>query len=121
MIMKETVRKHTISMKHAIDGLLWAYKTQPNYRVHVFILLVVIAAGIFFNVSYVEWLVLTLTIMLGLIIETLNTAIESTTDAITREWKEEIKIAKDVAAAAMLTHAIGAIVIAAIIFIPKML
>lgn len=119
--MIHKAKKHTISLKHALDGLKWAYGTQPNYRVHVFLSLFVIVSGIFFNISYTEWLVLVLTISMGLIVETVNTAIESTTDAITREWKEEIKIAKDVAAAAMLTHAIAALVIAAIIFVPKML
>ena len=115
------VKKHTISLRHALDGLIWAYRTQPNYRVHVFLSLFVLAAGVFFNISYTEWLVITLTISIGLIVETVNTAIESTTDAITHEWREEIKIAKDVSAAAMLTHAIAALVVASIIFIPKML
>jgi diacylglycerol kinase len=83
--------------------------------------LCVIFVGYFFSVSVLEWLVLTLTISTGLVIETINTAIESTTDAITKDWKEEIRIAKDVSAAAMLTHAVGSIIIAGLIFIPKML
>ena len=68
-----------------------------------------------------EWTILVLTITVGLVIETINTALEATSDAITKEWKEEIKIAKDAAAAAMLTYALGSILVAAIIFIPKML
>lgn len=119
--MRDRIRKHTISMKHAVDGLLWAYKTQPNYRVHLIVAVIVILAGVFFNVNTVEWAILITTISMGLVIETINTAIESTSDAITREWKEEIKIAKDVSAAAMLTFAAGAIVVALIIFLPKML
>lgn len=119
--MMKHIRKHTISMSHAIDGILWAYRTQPNYKVHVVISFFVILAAIFFNVSSIEWCILLLTMSVGLVIETLNTSIESTTDAITREWREEIKIAKDVAAAAMLTHAAGSVIIAGVIFIPKML
>lgn len=119
--MRQHIERHTISMRHAVDGILWAYKTQPNYRVHIFLTIIVICMGLFFNISAVEWLILVLTISMGLVVETINTAIESTSDAITRDWKEEIKIAKDVSAAAMLTHAVGATIIGCIIFIPKML
>ena len=58
---------------------------------------------------------------MGLVIETINTAIEEATDAIDTKIREDIKIAKDISAAAMLIYAIGAIVIALMIFIPKIL
>jgi diacylglycerol kinase (ATP) len=60
-------------------------------------------------------------ITMGLVIETFNTGLEATTDAITKEWREEIKIAKDVSAAAMLTFAVGAVIIAGMIFIPRIM
>lgn len=119
--MIQRINKHKVSVFNAFNGIVWAFKTQPNYQIHVTIALIVVFLGLFFNVSTAEWLVLILTISMGLVIETLNTAIEKTTDAITKEWREEIKIAKDVSAAAMLTHAVGAIIIGLIIFIPKML
>lgn len=68
-----------------------------------------------------EWLMVIFLITMGLVIETLNTGLEATTDAITKEWREEIKIAKDVSAAAMLTFAVGALIIASMIFIPKII
>ncbi len=58
-------------------------------------------------------------ISVGLTIETINTAIEQTTDAIDLKWREDIRLAKDLSAAAMLIFAIGALVVAGIIFIPK--
>ncbi len=119
--MLHHIRRHTISLKHALDGITWAYRTQPNYRVHVLVTIAVVIAGIFFNLSALEWALIVGTIAMGLVIETLNTAIESVADAITRDWKEEIKIAKDVSAAAMLTFAIGACLVAGLVFIPKML
>lgn len=119
--MRHLIKRHTISFSHALDGLRWAWKTQPNYRIHTFFSSMVVGAGFFFNVHPFEWIFLIMTITIGLVIETLNTALEATSDAITKDWKEEIKIAKDAAAAAMLTYAIGAITVAAIIFIPKML
>lgn len=57
-------------------------------------------------------------IMLGLVCEMINTALESMTDLITSEWREKAKIAKDVSAGMMLMTAIGAVIIASIIFYP---
>ena len=54
-----------------------------------------------------------------MVIETINTAIESTTDAIDTKIREDLRISKDVSAAAMLIYAIGATIIALMIFIPK--
>lgn len=48
----------------------------------------------------------------------INTALESMTDLITKEWRQEAKIAKDVAAGMMLLIAMGAVVIGAVIFLP---
>ncbi len=48
----------------------------------------------------------------------INTSLESMTDLITKEWRSEAKIAKDVAAGMMLTVSLGAFVVALIIFIP---
>lgn len=62
-----------------------------------------------------------LLITLGFVIETVNTAIEVTTDAIDKNYREDIGHAKDVAAAAMLTYAVGAAVVAIVIFLPKLL
>ena len=119
--MRNIIHRQTISLRHALDGLVWSWRTQPNYRVHFVVSVMVILAGFYFSIQPFEWIFLVMTIVIGLVIETLNTALEATSDAITREWKEEIKIAKDASAAAMLTYAFGAALVAAIIFIPKML
>lgn len=58
-------------------------------------------------------------ITVGLVVETINTGLEQTTDAIDRKIREDIKIAKDVAAAAMLIYSMGAAAIALMIFLPK--
>ncbi len=114
-------RRHTISFKHAFDGLVWSLKTQPNYRIHLFLSALSIIGGIFFKVSYFEFLLIIFLITVGLVVETLNTGLEQTTDAIDKKIREDIKIAKDVAAAAMLIYAFGSTIIALIIFIPKII
>ena len=49
----------------------------------------------------------------------INTSIEAMTDLITREWRQEAKIAKDVSAGMMLLVATGAVLVASVIFIPR--
>lgn len=115
------LKKHTISVRHAVDGLVWALKTQPNYRIHLFLSIISIIASVVFKISYFEFLLIVFLITVGLVIETINTGFEQTTDAIDKKIREDIKIAKDVSAAAMLIYAIGSTVIACIIFLPKII
>ncbi|MBI4226487.1 diacylglycerol kinase family protein [Candidatus Roizmanbacteria bacterium] len=115
------IRKHAFSFKNAIAGIVWAFKTQSNFKIHLVISLVAITGGFILHISYSEFLVILTLIGIGLAIEALNTAIEEAIDAIHKDWTEEIKIAKDVSAAAMLTFAITAFIIACIIFIPRIL
>lgn len=113
------IKKHTISIKNAWHGLRWALSTQPNYRVHVLLSFLAIIGGMFFHISQGEFLTVFVLITLGFSIETINTAIEETTDAIDTKVRPDIGLAKDVAAGAMLVFAIGAFLIACFIFIPR--
>lgn len=119
--MHELLRKHTISFKNAFSGLFWAVKTQPNFRVHLILAALAVGLGIFFRITQVEWAIIIFTIVLGLSAELINTALESMTDLITKEWRQEAKIAKDVSAGMMLTVAIGAVAVAVVIFGPYIL
>ncbi len=115
------LRKHTLSFKHAFEGLSWVIRTQANFKIHIFLSLLSLFGAWFFKISYDEWLIIIVLIVIGLVIETMNTGIEETIDAIHKDWSPEIKIAKDVAAASMLIFSIGATVIAYIIFAPRIL
>ena len=115
------VRRHTISFKHAADGMLWALKTQPNYQIHLGLSIISIAAGFFFEVSQLEWFMIALLVTMGLVVETINSALEATLDAVSLDVRDDIKIAKDAAAAAMLIFAVGSAAIAAVIFVPKIM
>jgi diacylglycerol kinase len=115
------LKKHSLSIGHAVEGMVWAFKTQQNYRIHFILSLLALFGSWLFNVSYYEFLLILSLIVIGIMIEAVNTAIELTTDAIDKEWREDIKLAKDVSAAAMLIFSFGALAIAAIIFVPKIL
>ena len=116
--MREALRKHHISFKNAWAGILWAFKTQPNFRVHVVLSLLALALAGYLKITTTEAAVIVFTIVLGLTSEMINTSLETMTDLITREWRPEAKIAKDVAAGMMLITAMGAIIIAIVIFTP---
>ena len=117
--MRGIFRRHTISFKNALAGLIWALRTQPNYKIHLSLSLLAVFGGIYYHSSYTEWLIIGFLITVGLVVETINTALEVTTDVIDIKKREDLKIAKDVSAAAMLIFAIGAFIIAIIIFCPK--
>ena len=119
--MKELLRTHHISFKNAFAGLGWAIRTQPNFRVHITLSLVAILLGLYLGITSVEMTLIFFTIILGLSAEMINTALESMTDLITTEWRENAKIAKDVSAGMMLVVAIGAIGVAVVIFGPYLL
>lgn len=118
--MHRLLRQHTISFKHAFDGVMWALKTQPNFRVHLTISFLVLFFAWFFRVTSTEWMILVFAIVLGLSTEMVNTAIEAMTDLITKDYRVEAKIAKDVSAGMMLMTAIGTAIVGLIIFVPYM-
>ncbi len=119
--MEKLLRQHTISFRNALAGLRWALTTQPNFRVHLALTAIALILGWYFAISPTEWAVIVFTVVLGLSAEMINTVIEEMTDLITKEWREVARLAKDVSAGMMLTVAMGAVVVAAVIFIPKIL
>jgi diacylglycerol kinase (ATP) len=119
--MRNLLRKHQISFKNAFSGLDWAVKTQPNFRIHLILSVLAIVLCIGFSVSYIEMTVILFTIVLGLSAEMINTSIEAMTDLITKEWRQEAKIAKDVSAGMMLLVSFGATLVAWFVFVPYLL
>lgn len=115
------LNKHIKSFSHAYSGLQWVIFTQLNFKVHLFISFIAILGGFFFKISYEEFLIIFVLICLGLVIEIVNTAIEETIDALDKNPREEIRIAKDVSASAMLVFSVGSFLIACVIFIPRIL
>ena len=113
--------QHAISFKHATHGIITAFTTQPNFRIHTLIGLAVIISGYFLAISTQEWLILVLTMTFVVVTELINTSIEAVVDLITEQHNQYAKIAKDVAAAAVLSSAISSIIIGLIIFLPKII
>lgn len=104
------------SFSYAFQGLAEIYKTQRNFRIQSLIGLIVLIAALFANLSDQEFIILVLTVMAVLIMETVNTVIEKLIDFLHPFYSSSIKIIKDVSAAAVLIASIFAASIGTIIF-----
>ena len=109
------------SFKHAIEGIITSFKQERNMKIHMFIMICVIIAGIILKIEKIEWIICV--ILFGIVIaaELFNTAIEHAVDLAMPEKNEKAKIAKDVSAGAVLVTALSAAIIGGIIFIPKII
>ncbi len=108
------------SFNYAFEGIIYTLKTQRNMRIHFVIAVLVLFSSVFFHLSKVETLILFITIALVIIAEMINTSIEATIDLITDKYHELAKIAKNVAAGAVLVSAVNSIIVAYIIFYDKL-
>lgn len=95
------------SVNCAIEGIIWAVRTQRHMRSHFLAALVVLTAALLFQVTAVEFMLLSLAISSVLFAELLNTAIEVVVDMVSPEFHPLAKVAKDVAAGAVLVAAFG--------------
>ena len=121
MITEHSFKRHTISFKYAIQGILHTIKTQPNLRIHFTIAFLVILAGFYFRLNTLEWLIILFTIMWVIVSEMINTSLEAIVDLITHTKHQEAKIAKDVAAGMVLIGAMGSVVVGLVVFLPKII
>jgi diacylglycerol kinase (ATP) len=105
------------SFRHALNGVLLSFKTQRHLRIHFLLALLVLLAGFVWKLPKAELLVLTGAISLVILAELFNTALETVVDLVTPEYHPLAKVAKDVAAGAVLVAAINAAVVGAILFV----
>jgi diacylglycerol kinase (ATP) len=104
------------SFQFAWEGLSFCFSTQRHMRFHFAIMVLTLCAAWGLRVSQVEMLHVLLAMVLVLISEMVNTAIEYTVDLATDSFDERAKVAKDVAAGAVLLAALYSIIVAAIVF-----
>lgn len=100
------------SFNYAIEGIVWTLRTQRNMRVHIAISVLVAIGSLLLGVTRLQLVAVVFAISLVLITELLNTAIEAAVDVATERYDPLAKVAKDVAAGAVLIAAINALVIA---------
>jgi diacylglycerol kinase len=108
------------SFGYAFEGLASLLRTQPNFLVHILAAAAALGLGLVLRLSLAELALLVLTIGLVLVVEAVNTALESMCDLVSPSYHPLIKRAKDVGAAAVLIAALAAVAVALLLFIPRL-
>lgn len=128
MVMKAFVIKNPFSLKarfksftYAWCGLRTLLRSEHNALVHLGFTIAVLFLSIGFKISTTEAIALIIVTALVWMAELFNTAIEKSIDFVSTEIHPQIKIVKDLSAAAVLVSAIAAAVVGIIIFIPKII
>jgi diacylglycerol kinase (ATP) len=107
------------SFNFAIEGVVHVLRTQRNMRIHFAIAVAVLIIAVAAGVSRLELIVLLLSIAFVLVAEMINTAVEGTIDAATTSFDPMAKLAKDIAAGAVLIASINAVAVGYLVFAGK--
>lgn len=104
------------SFQWAFEGIVFALRTQRNMQVHALAGFAIFIAGLVVNITRFEMLAVLCAIALVMIAEMFNTAIEAAIDAVVTDYHPLVKVAKDVAAGAVLIAATNAVAVAYLVF-----
>ncbi|GAB4176547.1 MAG: diacylglycerol kinase [Geothermobacteraceae bacterium] len=104
------------SVNCAIEGILWAARTQKHLRWHLVAAAAVLAAALYFRVPAIELMLLACAITLVVFAEMMNTAVEIVVDMVCPGPDPRARLAKDVAAGAVLLASIGATALGYFVF-----
>ncbi len=115
------IKKLGRSFSYAIDGLKLAVQLDQNVRFHLAVGVLVFIAAIILQASKPELMFVLFAIFFVIICEMINTAIEEMTNLIKIEHSREARIAKDVAAGAVLLSAIFALIIGVLVLVPRLI
>jgi len=116
-----SLKKLFRSFGFALTGIKELIQSEQNAQIHLFISICVIIAGFLFRISASEWCIVALCIGLVLAAEAFNTVFEKLVDHLFPQKHETARLAKDIAAGAVLFCALMAVVCGVIIFLPKLL
>lgn len=108
------------AFRYAFAGVWYLFSTQRNAQIHLILGTLAIGLGWVLQIARWEWAVLVVMIGLVIALEGMNTAIEAAVDVATQEYHPIARVAKDVAAGAVLIAAIAAVVLGCIIFLPHL-
>ena len=108
------------SFKYAFSGISYVLKTSRNFKIQLIFAVTSLMIGFLLQISQSNYVILIATIMSVLILEILNTSIESIVDLVVKkEFSILAKISKDTSAGAVLLASINSVIIAVYIFVPK--
>lgn len=109
-------RKFLESLGYAVEGIAYCMNTQRNMKIHLVAAMIALLAGMMLHISRLELIMVIMAISMVFVCEIINTAVEKAVDATTQEYNPIAKIAKDVAAGAVLVAAINSVIVGLLVF-----
>jgi len=112
------------SFGFAFSGIWQAIKKERNIKIHLAFTILVILAGLYFNIAKVEWLALIIIISLVLAAEIMNSSIEELCNLLNKKLNlefSETALIRNFSAGAVLILALGSIILGLLIFLPYLL
>jgi len=96
---------------NSINGLNWAMRHEAAVQEEVVAFAIGLPASFFVAASIPWWLALVGSLLLLIVVELLNTAVEKLSDHVTPEHSQAIKVVKDLGSAAVLLTLTGTFLI----------
>jgi diacylglycerol kinase len=109
------------SVGSALQGIGLVLIRERNFRIQNIAALLVICLGLYVKLSKIEWIIIGFTVLIVMVLEMINTALELTVDLVTKKKRMRARLAKDIAAGAVLLASFWAIVIGILIFYNKLI
>ena len=101
---------------NATNGIIYSATTQRNIRIQLVLAVIVMVLSLFYGLNTAEFLCLLFAVFMVIFAELINTAIETVVDLFVDVYHPKAKIAKDVAAGAVVLAACNALVVGYFIF-----
>lgn len=116
----EAKKKKLIGFSFAFQGLWEVLKTERNFRIHLSVSAIVVLAGLLLDLAAWEWVAVITIMAMVIILEMINSVIERIMDFLSPEQHPLVGEIKDISAGAVLVAALASVIIACIIFLPKL-
>jgi diacylglycerol kinase (ATP) len=116
-----SLRDRANSFRYAFSGIKRFFQREHNARIHLAASVLLLLSIYYIRTSRIETIALLIVMGMVWLAEILNTAIERIMDLLVPERRPEVKLIKDLSAAAVLVTAVIALATAAFIFIPKLI
>ena len=113
------LRRLVNALKHSVAGLLQAWESEMAFRQEVILALVLVPAAFMAPVDVTQRALLVVSVMLVLVVEMINSAIEATVDRVSLDRHPLAKRAKDMGSAAVLLALMNAVLTWAVILWPR--
>lgn len=121
MRMKYKDKTFLQGVSYCLEGISYTFKNEKNFRIEVFLGIITVILSLIFKISILEWVIIVFMINMVLVLELINTAFELIVDLYTQEYNKIAKATKDVIASAVLVTCLFSLVIAFLIFAPRIL